>query len=210
MRAATYHVAMATAARDDRAPAAPNRYLGLVRRIESTRGLDRVVDAADPVASRLIAKPRRAAFFRGDATGIPPHVVLTDVPFGAWFMALFLDTFRDESSRVASRRLIGAGVIAAAPTAIAGWAEWARQPRRLRRVGVVHASANVAAVITFGTSWLARRQRKQGLGVALGVTGGAFAIIGGFLGGHLRAESRSDTEVDREPQSRSARTGMPE
>jgi hypothetical protein len=61
----------------------------------------------------------------GDSTGIPLHVILTDLPFGAWFMALYLDLFADAGSRRAAARLVGLEVVTSVPTALAGWAEWA-------------------------------------------------------------------------------------
>ncbi|WP_197515640.1 hypothetical protein [Arthrobacter sp. U41] len=74
---------------------------------------------------------------RGDATGSRPHTVATDVPFGAWFMAIFLDFFPDEGSRRAAARLVALGLVAAAPTGLSGWAEWARAAPSTQRVRAV-------------------------------------------------------------------------
>ena len=135
-------------------------------------------------------QPPAARFFRGDATGSIPHAVATDVPFGAWFMAIFLDLFPDEGTRRAATRLVALGVVAAAPTGITGWAEWARADRATRRVGVVHAAANLTATLIFLASWAARTRGRHALGVRLARLGGALLIVGGFLGGYMRSVRR--------------------
>ena len=57
--------------------------------------------------------------------------------------------------------------------------------RREQRVGIVHASANAAALALYAASWRARRQRQRARGVALALTGAVVATAGGYLGGHL-------------------------
>lgn len=162
-------------------------FLQLMKRLGDAKALDPAVRAAEPLASRLIADARLRRFFRGDATGIPPHVILTDVPFGAWFMAVFLDFFPDEGTRRAARRLVGLGVLAAAPTGLSGWAEWARADTAMRRIGVVHAAANLTATLVFLASWRARRRDRHRLGVRLARAGAVLLIAGGFLGGYMRS-----------------------
>jgi len=165
---------------------ADNLFLRMMRRLEESGRLDPAVRVADPIAGRLVARPGLRRFFHGDATGIPPHVIATDVPFGAWFMAIFLDFFPDVGTRRAATRLVALGLVAAAPTGISGWAEWARADRATRRVGLVHAAANLAATLIFLASWAARARDRHGLGVNLARAGGALLIVGGFLGGYMR------------------------
>lgn len=166
-------------------PAPSNPFLRLVERLEGATPLDHVVDAVAPLVAPVVADNSRRDFFDGTATGIPPHVILTDVPFGAWFMAQYLDLFGDESSRVAARRLVALGLVAAAPTAFTGWARWAGLPRETRRVGVVHAAVNAVAVLTYVASWAARRSGRERLGVKLARAGSLPLVVGGFLGGQL-------------------------
>ena len=165
-------------------------FLRMMRRLEESDRLDPAVRAAEPVAGKLVASPGLRRFFHGDATGIPPHGVATDVPFGAWFMAIFLDLFPDVGTRRAATRLVALGVVAAAPTGISGWAEWARADRGTRRVGVVHAAANLTATLIFLASWAARTRDRHRLGVRLARLGGAVLIVGGFLGGYMRSQRR--------------------
>ena len=165
-------------------------FLRMMRRLEESDRLDPAVRAADPLAGKLVDNPRLRRFFHGDATGIPPHAIATDVPFGAWFMAIFLDLFSDAGTRRAATRLVALGVIAAAPTGLSGWAEWARADRATRRVGVVHAAANLTATLIFLASWAARTRDRHRLGVNLARVGGALLIVGGFLGGYMRSVRR--------------------
>ncbi len=170
---------------------ANNPFLRLMHRIEATDALDAVVRRAEPMAVRLVANRTLRRFFHGDATGIPAHIVIKDVPFGAWFMAIFLDFFRDPGSDRAARRLIALGLAAAAPAGLSGWAEWVRTGKRGRRIGVVHAAANGAATLVFAASWLARRAGRQRRGAGLARLGGALLIAGGFMGGYLGSGRRA-------------------
>lgn len=173
------------------APAPAQAYATLLGRLEDADRLDPAVAFAAPKAARLTAHPALARFFHGDATGIPIHTILTDVPFGAWFMALYLDLYDDEASRIAARRLIALGIAATAPTALSGWAEWSRLDHPRRRVGVVHAALNATGVLVFTASFAARSAGRHGLGAGLARLGGGVVIAGGFLGGHLAAAART-------------------
>ena len=93
-----------------------------------------------------------------------------------------------EESAAAADRLIGAGVLASLPTAVTGATEWAdteRSDENVRRLGVVHAAANVAALALFTGSLLARRRGNRAGGKALSFAGMGALTIGGHLGAHL-------------------------
>src|SRR5690606_33294593 len=175
----------------DPSTAPAQAYATLLGRLEDADRLDPAVAFAAPKAARLTAHPALARFFHGDATGIPIHTILTDVPFGAWLMALYLARYDDEASRIAARRLIALGIAAAAPTALSGWAEWSRLDHPRRRVGVVHAALNATGVLVFTASFAARSAGRHGLGAGLARLGGGVVIAGGFLGGHLAAAART-------------------
>jgi hypothetical protein len=173
----------------DGGPAADaSPFIRILRQVEQSERLDPAVRAAEPVAGRIVANSRVRRLLHGDATGIPLHVIYTDVPFGAWFMTIFLDLFHDVGSRRATTRLVGLGVVAAIPTALTGWAEWALSDRGTRRVGILHASANAAGSLIFLGSWLARVRDQHDLGVRLARVGGAVLITGGMLGGYIRSD----------------------
>jgi nitrite reductase/ring-hydroxylating ferredoxin subunit/uncharacterized membrane protein len=113
------------------------------------------------------------------------HPVLTDLPIGFWTSAFTLDLIGGKRSRKASQRLVGIGVLCALPTAASGAADWSSTTGPERRVGLVHAGLNSAALACFGASWLARRKGHHARGVLYGLVGSAFATGGGFFGGHL-------------------------
>ncbi|MGW5721129.1 DUF2231 domain-containing protein [Amycolatopsis sp. NPDC003865] len=161
----------------------PNPYLRLLGRAERSPALDRLARLADRPARGLVAREPLRRFFAGDATGVPLHLVVKDAPFGAWFMAQFLDLYPD--SRRAARRLVGLGLLGAAPAAVTGWAEWAGCPDATRRVGVLHAAATGAATAVFFASWATRARGRERTGIRLSRCGAAILVAGGFLGGHV-------------------------
>lgn len=164
---------------------APGRYARFLAALEEARSLDAAVDRAGPLASRLMVHRRVRAFIRGDTTGIPLHVILTDAPFGTWWSAVFLDLFNDEDSRRSAKRLVAAGVVSAVPTALSGWATWSGKDRAIKRAGIVHAAANAAATGVYLASWAARARGRHQLGIRLARAGAVLLLVSGFLGGHL-------------------------
>lgn len=157
-----------------------------MRRLEAEPRIDGGARIVEAVAGRVVRSDRVAAVLRGSPIGHALHPLLTDFPLGAWMSASFLDLFGGRHARRASQRLIGFGLLAAAPTAAAGLAEWqTTSGTKARRVGVVHAAVNSTATVLYGSSWLARRRGAHSRGVLLGVAGGLVATAGGYLGGHL-------------------------
>ncbi len=153
--------------------------------VEKDERLDGLVARLTGPTDRLVASPGRRDLLLGKQLGHALHPILTDLPIGLWTSSVVLDLTMP-SSRPAARRLVGLGVLAAVPTAVAGWAEWARTGKREdRRTGVVHAAANGAAAVLFASSWFARRSGRHGAGVALSQLGTLAMGAGGALGGHL-------------------------
>lgn len=161
-----------------------------MRRIEQLEALDPAVSAAEPPAGRLVQNRRLRSFLHGDATGIPLHGILTDAPFGAWFMAIYLDLYSDPGAQRAATRLVGLGVITAVPTALSGWAEWSLAGRGTKRVGIVHAGLNGAAVLIFAGSWAARLRGRRKLGVGLARVGALVLMASAMLGGYMGSARR--------------------
>jgi nitrite reductase/ring-hydroxylating ferredoxin subunit/uncharacterized membrane protein len=151
------------------------------------------VAALDPPAERLLGllgNALRPGALRDALSGTPLghalHPLLTDLPIGAWTSATILDATGGGASAPAARRLIGVGILAALPTAASGWVEWgdsAKARPATRRVGLVHAAANVAALTLYGASYLRRRGGHGGR--ALAFAGAGALAVGGHLGGHL-------------------------
>jgi hypothetical protein len=165
----------------------------LLSSLENATVLDAVIRAVEPVAGRLVAREPVRRILHGDSTGVPVHLIVRDLPSGAWFMAQFLDLFSDPGSTRAARRLVGFGVLTAVPTAVTGWAEWALADRNIRRVGIMHAAVQGGAVLIFLGSWVARVHDRRALGVHLARMGGIGLAVGGFLGGHMAGGRRVGT-----------------
>jgi uncharacterized membrane protein len=157
----------------------------LMVQLEETADLDPIVDKAERVAEPLVGTPQAKAILGGRWLGHAVHPLMTDLPIGFWTSATVLDLVGGRRSAPAARRLVGLGVLSAVPTAATGWSDWLSLERPLRRVGVVHAGANSAAIGLYGLSWLARRKGHRARGVALGLAGGLVASVAGHLGGHM-------------------------
>ena len=154
----------------------------LVSRIESSELLDRLGERLDPLVRPLQSVPAVNDALTGRWLGHSVHPMLVALPIGCWSSAALLDV---AGSADAARRLTGAGVALAAPTALTGSADWLDTSGAERRVGVAHAVLNDVAVGAFGLSWLARRRGRRATGMVLGGAGLAAMGAAGYLGGHL-------------------------
>ncbi|WP_448073861.1 DUF2231 domain-containing protein [Georgenia yuyongxinii] len=157
----------------------------LVRGMEQEAKIDKGVQTFEPLARAVVANPVVRDLLQGRPLGHALHPVLTDVPIGAWASATLLDVLGGPGARPAASRLLGAGILAAVPTALTGLAEWAGVDRPSQRVGVVHATSNVVALSLYSTSWALRRRGRHDAGVAVGLAAGLVLAWSGYLGGHL-------------------------
>jgi uncharacterized membrane protein len=163
-----------------------NPLVQAARRVESAHALDHADRVLHPLVRTALRNDRWRSALRGDWLGHAVHPLMTDFPLGMWMSGTLLDLVAGPSSRPASRRLIGMGILAALPTALTGAAGWgAIEPVRDRRTGLVHAAVNSTALALYTGSWLARRRGDHVRGTALAVGGGVAATIGGYFGGHL-------------------------
>lgn len=154
-------------------------------RLEQATAIDAAVRAIEPTIDNAFGTGARAALLRGDWLGHAIHPLLTDLVLGTWTSAAVLDLFGGSRSSEAAQRLIGTGLLAVAPTAWTGWAEWSAAGPRDKRVGLVHASANAVAIGLYAASWVTRRRGSHGAGVTLALAGAVAAGVGGYLGSHL-------------------------
>jgi nitrite reductase/ring-hydroxylating ferredoxin subunit/uncharacterized membrane protein len=151
-------------------------------RLEYAEGLDRVAEPVQKVVQKLPPGRVRDAL-HGVWLGHPVHPVLVQVPVGAWMSAAFLDALGKDGD--GARHLIGLGLLASVPAAVAGWTDWAEQHEQQLRTGVVHAAANGAAVTLYTGSLVARARQRTGLGKALGYAGLAAVTLAAMLGGDI-------------------------
>jgi nitrite reductase/ring-hydroxylating ferredoxin subunit len=68
---------------------------------------------------------------------------------------------------------------------LTGSNDWLTTAKTERRIGLVHAAMNNAAVVLYSASWIARRRGRHGRGVLLSLAGLTITGASGWLGGHL-------------------------
>ncbi|HYZ54961.1 MAG TPA: Rieske 2Fe-2S domain-containing protein [Streptosporangiaceae bacterium] len=158
------------------------RFLRISDTIERAGRLDSVVSPIQRIVRR-IPPGRFRDTLHGVWLGHPLHPLLVQVPVGAWMSAAFLDASGDGERQ--ARQLIGAGLLASVPAALAGSADWSEQHEQQMRVGVVHAAANTTAIALYAGSLLARLRQRPALGKALSYAGLAAVTAGGMLGGDI-------------------------
>ncbi len=157
-----------------------------VRKIAQLETLDAPASKIGKVV-RDVFKPRPVKeVLSGSWLGHPLHPVLTDVTIGTFTSAVLLDWLGGRNAEPAARRLIGLGLLSAAPVFWSGWSDWGdtevAEPA-VRRVGLVHAATNGLATTLFATSWVKRGNGSTGRLLAL--AGSATLSAGAYLGGHL-------------------------
>lgn len=163
----------------------------VVEAIENAGPLDRVAGALRKLVSTALRSRTVKDFLHGVPIGHPLHPMLTDVPIGTWTSAAVLDAFPGTSP--ASTTLVAAGLAAALPTAVSGWADWSELHEQQQRVGLVHAAANGMAIALYGLSLAARMRGRSLRGRMLGYAGFASVTVGGYLGGHLSYRQAAGT-----------------
>lgn len=156
----------------------------VARAVGESRVSEKTADAQEFVYGPVIDWARRSPLHT-DVLGHSLHPLLTDVTLGCWISASILDLAGGSQSRRAAKLLVGAGLAAAGPTAVAGAGDWAEMSGSERRIGAVHAlGTDVAIILLFG-SLVARMRGRYAAGTKLGLAGNLVVAGAGFLGGHL-------------------------
>lgn len=153
--------------------------------LEEATLLDGPVRALEPLIQAGFGRGTRGSLLRGEWLGHAVHPLLTDVVLGTWTSASVLDLIGGADAASSARKLVGTGLLAAGPTAWAGWAEWSAAGSRDKRVGLVHAVTNAIAIGIYAASWIARRRGRDDTGGRLALAGAAVSGVGAYLGGHL-------------------------
>src|SRR5205085_11013789 len=95
-------------------------------------------------------------FLHGTWIGHPLHVILTDIPIGAWTLTIAFDALDSMSARrqyqLAADTALGVGLLGAVGAAATGLTDWQDIDPPARRIGLVHGLLNVASVVLFGSS----------------------------------------------------------
>ncbi|MGH8933624.1 MAG: Rieske 2Fe-2S domain-containing protein [Egibacteraceae bacterium] len=153
--------------------------------IGAAEPLDKVAKPVAKTVQKVVPPGPVKDALSGTWLGHPVHPLATDVVIGAWTSALVLDLVGGERSAPAAKTLTGLGILSAVPTAAAGLSDWSDSLGKERRIGLVHAGANITALVLYSLSYLARRNGDTASGKALGLAGATVVSVGGYLGGHL-------------------------
>lgn len=158
----------------------------LAEALERAAALDPLAGLYDRISGAVVPSARPVHDeLRGRSLGHPAHSIMTDAPIGLWTSAMVLDLTRPDGHAAASRRLVGLGLLAASPTALAGLADYRALTKPARRVAALHATFNGIGTVLALASWSARRAGHDRLGAALTLVGMGAVGAGGFLGGHV-------------------------
>ena len=189
----------------------PNLSVGTGSDVDSTRGSSSapVRQPVDEKLQKLLDKALYGGghpsaqkirnFLNGTWLGEPLHVVLKDVPVGAWTVAMAFDALdlvsdRREFARAADTS-IAIGLIGAAGAAATGMADWSDVDPPARRLGFIHGLLNLSGAALFATSLFLRKTKSRKAGRIFGVLGYAVMSYAAHLGGKMVYEHR--VGVDR-------------
>lgn len=123
-------------------------------------------------------------FLYGTWLDHPLHASITDVPVGAWTATAVLDLLGNEPAADATLKIGVAGAVASAVTGVPQWFDL-QEMEEPRRLGVLHALLNTAALGLYLTSWAQRSNGSRGAGVATAMAGYGLAGASAWIGGHL-------------------------
>ena len=157
--------------------------LGVLDRLSDVAAFDKTLESARTAVNKALRPQAFKDLLHGTWLGHPLHPVLAQVPVGTWVSAGVLDLL--PVTRPAATLLIGTGVAASVPTALAGAADWSEQEVGVRRLGALHAVTNVAALGLYVGSLVARAKGRGALGRVLSYSGLGLAGGSAAVGGHM-------------------------
>ena len=172
------------------------------RDIDLGKGVDgrlqKVLDKALYAGGRPVAQQIRN-FLNGTWLGEPLHVVLKDVPTGAWTVAMVfdvLDLVLDRSEfAVSADTSVAIGIVGAAGAAATGMTDWSDVDPPVRRLGLIHGLLNLGSTALFVTSLFFRKKKSRTNGRIVGALGYAVMAYAAHLGGKMVYKHR--VGVDR-------------
>jgi nitrite reductase/ring-hydroxylating ferredoxin subunit/uncharacterized membrane protein len=160
---------------------------------------DHISDALQNVIKAVIGSnrkpPRRfKSLLNGTWLGHPLHPAITDVPIGAWLLALIFDIVWLISPSVngwaarGAEGLVLIGILAAVGAALTGLADWSDSYGAERTVGLYHAGLNSLALVLYIISFVLRLGAPTGESVGaaiIGFLGAASVLVAAYLGGNM-------------------------
>jgi len=167
--------------------------------------IERILEAqavwADPLGKVFVAifaalykpVPLVRDFLNGVWLGHPLHPAITDVPIGAYVVALVLDL---SGQRAAATAAIGVGIVFMLLAALAGYADYIDLEGTTQRFGTVHSSLMLVALVFYLVSFIMRLGAiPSPAEVWLSVIGFLIVITSAYVGGEL--VYNLGTQVDR-------------
>ncbi len=155
----------------------------------------RVASAAQKIMNALFLNtPLRPLknFLNGTWLEHPPHPLLTDVPVGAWTVAILLDLitlfFGIQSLGLAAGIAIGLGLLAALAAIASGFMDWMDVDPPELAVGITHAIINIVGTILFAISFFILWGNHWNIGWSdfiPAIIGYITITLGAFIGGSL-------------------------
>ncbi|MDQ6709446.1 MAG: Rieske 2Fe-2S domain-containing protein [Candidatus Dormibacteraeota bacterium] len=165
------------------------------RILDRQRWLEPVADVFQKVITGLykrLGAPGRQlkTLLHGTWLGHPLHPVITDIPLGAWTLAIVFDLIwliKGTHGWVSAADVtIFIGLLAAVGAAVTGYTDWNETYDRERRVGLAHGLLNTTAIVLYLVSLIIRLSgHGRGLAIVVALLGYAFVIAAAFLGGEL-------------------------
>jgi nitrite reductase/ring-hydroxylating ferredoxin subunit/uncharacterized membrane protein len=167
--------------------------------------IERILEAqggwAEPLGKLFVAifaalykpVPILKDFLNGVWLGHPLHPSITDVPIGAYVVAIVLDL---AGQRVAATAAIGVGIVFMLLAALAGYADYIDLEGKSRRFGTVHSSLMLVALVLYLISFVMRLGAVPSPAeIWLSVVGFVIVITSAYVGGEL--VYNLGTQVDR-------------
>lgn len=150
--------------------------------------------AAIPVQKSLDKIFNEAPLLRdalgGKWLGHTLHPAVNDIPVGAWTSTLVLDIYgavkggrKGRKLRAGADATLAVGLVGAVTAAATGLVDYSKTDGIARRIGFVHAIANMAVAGLYGASLVARKAHLRTIGVALSTTGYGVMLGSAWLGG---------------------------
>jgi nitrite reductase/ring-hydroxylating ferredoxin subunit/uncharacterized membrane protein len=156
----------------------------LIRPLASLEALDPIGEWLSTKVNGLITGTTKSVL-SGTWLGHPLHPVLTDIPVGALTAATLVDILGGEDGGSVSDALTAIGLLAVVPTAVTGLSDWSDTVDEERRVGLVHALANVSGATLYLAALVTRHGGSRKVAGLFSLAGLGVLGVGGYLGGHL-------------------------
>ena len=164
------------------------------RFLEGQRWLEPLSDFLQKIAAAIYkggAGRALKSFLNGTWLGHPLHPVITDIPIGAWTLAVLFDLvhFVNRGSAVwidGATLLVGVGALAALAAWVTGYTDWSDTYDRERRFGIAHALLMSTAIVLYIISFFLRLPAgSHAIAFILSWIGYLLVVTAAYLGGDL-------------------------